>query len=402
MPDGSQLPLVAGGESPRAPWWRGVPCLLFSVTILVFGMIAVDLFVAKHFDSGGGVLRRVVANQLCPAPPNVTKVVAPVVTAAPTPPVDLDAGEAAATFVITCGTQETDAVAEMQPLVKSLLMLSSRPIRLVFFTDSDGVRRIRKMFTDLGHANRLLRVEIHHVTNEAIEAFAASLNYDPNGHHSGRWGTAKLMVPWLLPKTKRVLVLDTDMVLLEDPLHLWAHFDDGKEWAYQMPMYSRGHPANICSCIVLIDCERARAQKVYPTLMAGALRDSPPNWITAQRIYRPAHGDQGLYWLMIRRYPALFRELPRKWDVDKCHRFYGVFKPNSTTKASLLHRNCGGSNTDANSLSDEANPFFKFFMEYRWHWLQAPSGKGYAVVVNTFEHGGLLNARINTTAITRN
>lgn len=415
MLNGDNLPLVAGNESSsnsRSAWWRGLPCLLLLIAILVGGMIVADLVVAKHFDTQGGLIRRAVVSKICPAPGpattsttksaiNGTKnaspaspATAPAVGAVPTTS-ELDSGEAAATFVITCGTQETDAVSEMQPLVKSILMLSSRPIRLIFFTDAEGVTRISKLFSDLGHANRLLRVEIHHVTNEAIEKFAASLKYDPYGHHSGRWGTAKLMVPWLLPNTKRVLVLDTDMILLEDPLHLWAHFDDGKEWTYQMPMHSRGHPANICSCIVLINCERARAQKVYPNIMAQALKYSPPNWITSNKIYRPAHGDQGLYWLMIRKYPKMFRELPRKWDVDKCHRFYGVFKVNATAKASLLHRNCGGSNTDANSLSDEANPFFKFFMAYKWHWLQAPKGQGYKVVVSTFEHAA--NARINTT-----
>lgn len=396
MPDGTKVPLMPEVDpSSRMPWWRGVPCLLLTMFILVVGMITTDLFVAHRFGGKGGVIRRAVVNQICPKR-NVT-----VVKPAPSPvAVDLDAGEAAATFVITCGTQETDAVDEMQPLVKSILLLSSRPIRLVFFTDADGVTRIQKMFSDLGHANRLVRVEIHHLTNAAIESFAARMSYDPYGHHSGRWGTAKLMVPWLLPNEKRVLVLDTDMILLEDPIHLWSHFDDGEGWTYQMPLYSRYHPANICSCIVLINCERARQQGLYPKVMIEALKTSPPAWITKDKIYRPAHGDQGLYWLMMRRQPKMFRELPRKWDVDKCHRFYGVFKNGSKAKASLLHRNCGGTNTDANSLRDEASPFFQFFIHYQWHWLQAPKGKGYQVIVSNFEHGSQLNFSVNSTSTT--
>lgn len=205
------------------------------------------------------------------------------------------------------------------------------------------------------------------------------------------------MVPWLLPNTKRVLILDTDMILLEDPLHLWAHFDEGKDWAYQMPMYSREHPSNICSCIVLIDCEYARSMKVYPDLMSNALLSSPTDWISSKKIYHPAHGDQGLYWLMIQKYPTMFRELPRKWDVDKCHHYHGVFQVNATEQVSLLHRNCGRSNTDANTLNDVTNPFFQFFIEYKWHWLQASEGRGYEALVSTFEHGAQPNSLVNTT-----
>lgn len=51
------------------------------------------------------------------------------------------------TIVITCGTQETGTISEMEPLIKSVIAMTSKPLRFVFFTDASGVTRLQEMFT---------------------------------------------------------------------------------------------------------------------------------------------------------------------------------------------------------------------------------------------------------------
>lgn len=390
MPDVDRNHIIDRFENIRSQWLRRHPSRRIFFGILIVGLIAANFAIFKIFDFNFFQVPESIMNRICQSGittnsnslnGQLVQKYAPTISA-----LDLEDTNLTATIVISCGTQETDAVQEMQSLIKSILILSSRPIRFVFLTDVEGAKRIRTMFSNLGKTNRPLDVEIHRITDQAIEKFAAKLRYNPNGHHSGRWGTAKLMIPWVLPNIKRAIVLDTDMVLLEDPIRLWKHFNYGKDWAYQIPMPDNTEPSTICSCIVLIDCERARSMRVYPKLMAAALQDSA-FWSESEKMYRTPHGDQGLYWLMIRKYPHMFFELPQHWNVDRCHKFKGVFQEGSTSKVSLLHRNCGGGKVlDSNLLSDVANPFFSFFISYKWHWLKAPKGEGYEVVVRTFDH----------------
>lgn len=293
-----------------------------------------------------------------------------------------------ATFVITCGTAETDAVSEMSALLKSVLAFASEPVRLIFVTDSNGAQRLRKLFAeDLVRSKRQLWVDIHLLHDSIVNEWAAKIRLDPVGHHSGRWGTAKLMLPWIFKDIDRIVVLDTDMVFVEDPIRLWELFEDGgKDWIYQMPVSNKASPTTMCSCIVLIKMDLAREKNVFPTLFHESLKSGPKKWwIANRRIWRPVTGDQGLYWLMMRKYPAYFRLLPSNWDKDHCHGFYGSLKANSKDRVSLLHRNCAGQNSAI--VKDQASPFFDFFLHYRWHWLTPQSGKSFAVQVRNFTVG---------------
>jgi len=296
-----------------------------------------------------------------------------------------------ATFVITCGTAETDAINEMSALLKSLLLLASEPVRLIFITDSKGAYRLWKTFAqDLVESKRQLWVDIHLLQDSIVDAWASKISLDPVGHHSGRWGTAKLMLPWILKDFNRIVVLDTDMVFVEDPIRLWELFEDGEEeWIYKMPVSNKNHFSKMCSCIVLIKMDLARRKDVFPTLFQQALISGPETWWIAEREHwRPETGDQGLYWLMMKKYPDLFKILPNNWDKDRCHKFWGALEPTSRDRVSLIHRNCGGQNSA--TVKDRASPFFDFFLHYRWHWLTPQSGKSFAVQVRNFTVGPVL------------
>jgi len=150
-----------------------------------------------------------------------------------------------------------------------------------------------------------------------------------------------------------------------------------------MPISNKNHFSKICSCIVLIKMDVARRSKVFPTLFHRSLESGPDSWwISNQKIWRPETGDQGLYWLMMKKYPALFRKLPSNWDKERCHKFSGSLEPTSRDRVSLLHRNCGGRNSSLGN--DRASPFFDFFTNYRWHWLKPQSGKSFPVEVGNY------------------
>jgi len=82
-----------------------------------------------------------------------------------------------ATFVITCGTHETDAINEMGALLKSLLSFASEPVRLIFITDAAGADRLWKIFAiDLLESKRKLRVDIHLLQDSVVDAWAAEIS----------------------------------------------------------------------------------------------------------------------------------------------------------------------------------------------------------------------------------
>ena len=300
------------------------------------------------------------------------------------------ATDANATFVIACGTQLTDAVAEMRPLLTSMLVLVSAPIRLVFLTDADGAARIRRLFaTDLAWFRRPLRVDIVHVRDTDIDKFALDIRVDPMGDsHTGRWALAKLMVPWLLPGVDRVVTVDTDMVFVKDPLELWEeHGVGGAEWIYRMPLNRRHSNNAICSCVVLVRCELARRRRVHPTMlraaMAGAGAAERQWYKPTAGLWRPEQGDQGLLWMTMHKYPAAFSELPLRWNREKCHNYYGVFNSGNTGDVGIFHRNCAGFYSRV--ATDNASEMFDFFLKYRWHWLRARKSRGKRVEVHSWD-----------------
>jgi len=282
----------------------------------------------------------------------------------------------------------------MRPLLASMLAFSSGSMRLVFLTDEGGASRVDAMFSgELVHYKRRLTVEIIEVADKLIEDFAYRIKLDPYGDRTGRWAIAKLMVPWLLPQYDRVVVVDTDMIFMDDPLELWKeHSHDDGRWVYRMPLNARHSNNDICSCIVLFNLKRARKLRVYPTLFRAALsntytyrdksgkKNPEASWYSRRtRLWRPSHGDQGMYWILMASYPNLFSALPQKWNREKCHNYSWIFNRDSKVDVGIFHRNCGG--VDSRKFNDDANHQFDFFLHYKWHWLKAKPDQGFKILV---------------------
>lgn len=289
------------------------------------------------------------------------------------------------TFVISCGKGKTDGVEEMQPLLKSILALSSRAVRIIFLTDELGVQNIQRIFREnISFFKRPMSIFIYLLESDDVDKWASAIPYDPQGHHSKRWGTAKLMLPWLFSDLNKAIILDTDMVFLEDPISLWNYFHapNAAYMVYSMPVFNISEPARMCSCVVLVNCANARRLAVYPEIMKKSLQLQPnKKWFKKDKNHwRPQFGDQGLYWSMMLAYPNLFRNLPRKWDIDRCHHYLDALKNASKLPVSILHRNCDFfSKKNEDDDNEKASPFFDFYANYRWSWFNTSSTSGFPV-----------------------
>lgn len=209
-----------------------------------------------------------------------------------------------------------------------------------------------------------------------------------------------MTVPWLLPDIRRAIVLDTDMVFTRDPALLWAEFSKGNDnsgWAFKMPLFSAREPwtrahynlANvhgICSCVVLVNLDRARSEIVWPDVLRKALESAIQRGEWEGTWYKPelgkwhlVHSDQGMYWLLLRYRPNLISDLHPRWNSDRCHKWNGAMNRTSKIDVGLLHRNCAGS--DASKTSDEANDYFRFYHNFQWRWIVPDNESGHRVVV---------------------
>jgi len=287
------------------------------------------------------------------------------------------------TFVITCGSGDSDAVDEMKPLLKSILMTISSPVNFIFLTDASGGRRIHTLFRHLAYTKRRVSVDIHVLDERLVDKWAAKVRMSVWSHSSGRWGTAKLMIPWIIRDRERAIIVDTDMIFMQDPMNLWELFHQGSQrWIYQMPIAQMTSPIYICSCIVLLKLRKIREHQVYPNLMRFALRQASTWYDRELDLYKPNTGDQGLMFMLIKYYPQLFKRLPVHWARGHCGKYQDALKIQSKLPVGILHRNCAGNNSSA--VRDDASVFFDFFSNYRWHWLRPSHGAKYPVQIRNF------------------
>ncbi|CDF34686.1 unnamed protein product [Chondrus crispus] len=288
------------------------------------------------------------------------------------------------TFAIMCGTGDTDTVSEMRPLLVSAILLSTCRLHFIFLTDEDGAGRVHEMFAkNLTTADKPIRVDIMVISTEWIDEKALKIKLDPHGHHSGSWGTGKLLLPWILQDLDRVIVIDSDMIFLDDPASLWAQFDDDGTWAYKMPLFDRSKSSNICSCVVLMDIQKIRQVRAYPDLFSSVLH-SHPEWRNETSLnYVPPHGDQGVYFGLMKSHPKLVNSLDDRFNVDHCHGYYGALRNSSSKMVSILHKNC---ESRRHALDAAGNLFFDFYSAYKWQWLKGLEDTGYPVTVNMISH----------------
>ncbi|KAL3937222.1 MAG: hypothetical protein SGBAC_007630 [Bacillariaceae sp.] len=97
----------------------------------------------------------------------------------------------------------------MQPLLTSAILLSSAPLHFVFVTDKGSANRIQRMFEDdLKYSKKPIKVDTWVLSEGSVNTFSSMLDYNQTFHHSGIWGTSKLMLPWIVKDVEKAVQVD--------------------------------------------------------------------------------------------------------------------------------------------------------------------------------------------------
>jgi len=185
----------------------------------------------------------------------------------------------------------------MQPLLKSMVLLASRPFRILFVTDPEGAARIENEIVPklVGRKTHIANIQVRIVSSfQEAEAYAAKIKLELyKSHHSGAFGMLKLFLPFMLHDHDDIVIVDTDMVFLQDPILLWDEFEKfDNDQLYAMPLHAFNNSGNMCACVALYRTKLIRA--VYNRLEAmflEALEADPSYWHEQTGKYRPKHSD---------------------------------------------------------------------------------------------------------------
>ena len=111
------------------------------------------------------------------------------------------------------------ACGNAMPFLKSLFFHRRSELHLHIITNSPG-------YTTLSVIFRTWNIEDVKISFYHLENFQNLLTNVPNTHHSGIFGLSKLIVEQILPKCiSRVIVLDTDIVVIDSLQDLWNLFE---------------------------------------------------------------------------------------------------------------------------------------------------------------------------------
>lgn len=120
-------------------------------------------------------------------------------------------------IAIVCGGY--NSTRSMTTLIKSILFYRKNPIHLHILVDQIAHSILTVLFTTWKVPS--LTVSYYNMTHYEHE-----VSWIPNYHYSRLYGLMKLLLPSILPESvKRLIVLDTDLVVAADIYELYKHFD---------------------------------------------------------------------------------------------------------------------------------------------------------------------------------
>ncbi|XP_066252461.1 xylosyl- and glucuronyltransferase LARGE2s-like [Euwallacea similis] len=223
----------------------------------------------------------------------------------------------------------------LHALLKSLLMTRSNPIHLHILVSNDSATVLRLLF-------KSWHIPQVNVSFYNISKWLKDVRWVPNGHYSGNYGLLKLIFHKVIPAsvTKKLLILDTDLIIVDDIHMLWKLFD---EFNYQQAIgiaenqspYYLGHlnqpqpwPAigvGFNSGVMLYDLEKLNAMKWELV------------WTNLTKKYTLIYGqtdlgDQDILNSIIKQLPNIVYKLPCYWNIQMSshssgNSCYSQFKP---------------------------------------------------------------------------
>ncbi|KDR81366.1 hypothetical protein GALMADRAFT_239225 [Galerina marginata CBS 339.88] len=259
------------------------------------------------------------------------------------PTTHIDAPSPPVTFiepvVFTFIMWSESAAAEGALLIKSILLYNSQPSDIHIICDEKAEELLRTRFSLVEHPPHHVRVWFYRPSWQSMldrVKREGSINTD---HSAGLPGLMKLFIHEIIPPTvKKSIYIDTDALFISDPTLLWNVFatlntstaivmashpeQDAPEWH---------HASKICSCVMLLDLEKLRDQRLMDSSIYRDLGDFPalspeafrfkyglPGGDGKGRYDNVRLGDQGYWWAIVDYRPDIFEPLSFDFEVTSC------------------------------------------------------------------------------------
>lgn len=217
-----------------------------------------------------------------------------------------------------------DMKAEPRGLIYTIAAYEPGPVHFVIFTGTPGADVVSSWFAGcpthrITYETIVLDVKmiVQHIHDLRI------VGRTPLEHHGGIGQAAKVFIPEIIPHVKKVIYIDTDVVVNDAISNLWKEFQKfSTEEAVGVTLLDEGGDRrhNLCSCLMLMDLQKMRSlgwrsgTPLFTTLFNG---------VNVERTYQNGISDQALYTAAYTKYPMHFRILGHQWMLSKCQNFFG-------------------------------------------------------------------------------
>jgi hypothetical protein len=209
--------------------------------------------------------------------------------------------------------------------VRALIQTTQCALHIIFITGTAEEEKIRLFITPLKRWPWLFTFEFVPLNTTQVDEWMSTIGHVAS-HRTGHAGNVKFFYPLLLPRIKRVMMLDTDVIVARNVCELWRHFDQfppGQLYSLA-PQFAHPHKHKdnqYNAGVGLLHLDRMRRAR-----WLSLAKRSIIHW--HDRGMKPAccaHGDQSVFHMVKFFLPATMAvALPRWWNINKCHQYQGI------------------------------------------------------------------------------
>nr|CAB3251538.1 glycosyltransferase-like protein LARGE2 [Phallusia mammillata] len=208
---------------------------------------------------------------------------------------------------------------QMVTLIKSILHYRKHHLHFHIFVNQQSKTVLGTMFRTWNVPNLI-------VTFYLIDEHIQAVSWIPNKHYAGVYGLIKLLIPDILPKhLKEIIVLDTDIVFSSDIFQLWQYFklftkeecigliENQSNWylgtlhttSTIWPALGRGFNTGI----MLLSCDKLRS-KGWNDIWLKVTKQH------LKHLNEVALADQDIFNAVIKGMPSIVHTLPCVWNLQ--------------------------------------------------------------------------------------
>ncbi|XP_032663746.1 LARGE xylosyl- and glucuronyltransferase 2-like isoform X6 [Odontomachus brunneus] len=249
-------------------------------------------------------------------------------------------------------------------VVKSILFYRTNPLHFHLLVDEIARRTLSTLFRtwDLPHVN---------VTFYGTEMWVPRVSWIPNKHYSGVYGLLKLILPDAVREDK-VLVLDTDVTVLNDVSLLWGMFEkfstgqtlglieNQSNWYIKALSYGqRPWPAlgrGFNTGVMLMHLQRLRDGKFTSSWESVAKR-------VLEYIPKTSLADQDVINAVINEHPSIVYRIECTWNIQLSDRTISDTCYRDSNRINILHWNSPRKQNVRNKHVNEFRKLHRVFLE---------------------------------------